>query len=90
MKKFTIRFETESVEEANAIFESCKTGTVINGIKVTAISDGDMFKRLEAVEHQLDIYMEHTTYDLSEEDQETFDELESTINKSWERDIAKA
>jgi hypothetical protein len=90
MKQFTIRFETESVKDANAIFESLKTGTVINGIKVTAISDGDLFVRQDATENQLNIYEAYIAADmLNKGDEESFNELQTKIDQSWERDIAK-
>lgn len=90
MKQFTIRFETESIEVADAIFESIKTGKVINGIKVTAITNGDLFKRHECVEKQLDLVLENMAYELVDEEAAEYDELETQRQKTWERDIAKA
>jgi hypothetical protein len=83
MKQFTIRFETESVEAAKDIFKSIKTGNVVNGIRVTAITYGDLFKRLNFTEEQLDLYIEHIPYTLDNETQKRFDELQNAIDETW-------
>ena len=87
MKQFTIRFLTESTDAAKDIFESFLTGKVLNGIKVTAITDGDLFKRLDATEQQLDIYNEYFGDELGYEEQERFDELEKVIDQTWDRNL---
>jgi hypothetical protein len=87
MLQFTIRFETENKDASKYILDSLKTGSVVNGIKVTAITDGDLFERFNATVEQLDIYMEHTTYDLDNEDQNEFDLLQDKIDNSWNREL---
>lgn len=85
--QFTIRFTTENTEACKWIFEQLKTGVSTNGITVTAISDGDLFKRLDIVEKQLDIMLEHSVYDLIDEDADEYDKLESLLETTWDRNI---
>jgi phosphoglucomutase len=88
-QQFTIRIEIEKIEDAEAIWRSLKTGKIINGIRVTAVTNGDLFKRLNLTEEQLDIYMESycLSVGLDSEDQEKFDELQNAIDKTGDREL---
>lgn len=86
MLQFTIRFTTEKIEDINWIFDQIKTGKSTNGILISGISNGDMFRREAILQEQLDIALDNS-YDFIDEDHEQFKELESEYNKAFEREI---
>ena len=82
MLQFTIRFTTEKMADIEWIYEQIRTGKSTNGILISAISDGDMFKRESILQEQLDIVLDNS-YDFIDEDHERFKELESEYNKAF-------
>ena len=72
MKKMTIRVEFENKEDITWIYDSHKEQSVKNGVKVTAISTGDMFKQCDAYEKLVDFYEEQADTDYLDLDQEKF------------------
>lgn len=87
-QQFTIRIEVENIDDAKWIWDNFKPASkYVNGVNVTAIANGDMFKKVDALEEQLDIYMENMAYEIVDSDADRFEELEQIIEKSEERYI---
>lgn len=83
MSTFTIRIKTTDKESSKWIWDSI-AGKEIHGVTVEAISNGDMFRRLDLTDKQLDLF-EDVLEDLPDDDQTTYDELQEQIEKTWER-----
>lgn len=80
---FTIRIEVENIEYAKWIWEGMQPNAkFINGFRTTAISNGDMFTKVNALEEQLEIALDNNPYEIESEE---FEKLEKVIEKSEER-----
>ena len=85
-QQFTIRITTERKEDMAWIWDAMKSGQIINGISVDAISNGDMFKRLDLTNEQL-YMLDREIENLQDEDFESFNALEEMIEKTFKREI---
>lgn len=83
---FTIRINIENKEEGSWIWDAIKTGEKVNGVKINAIANGDMFKELDLTQKIAKIYEEECNY-IDEDVEEEIEELEKEIEKAQNRTI---
>jgi hypothetical protein len=87
---FTIRIEfdntPEAIELAKWIWQSMSSNQTVNGIRVSAMRNGDGFKAESIKDNIIGLY-ERYDDDLDDDDLTKIDELTQELEKTWERYI---
>lgn len=86
VQEFTIRFTTDDTKKCEWVWEAMRTGSEFHGIKVSAMSDGDLFARESILEEMLTL-LESGSSLLSDEDNDKMDELEKQKEATWNREV---
>ena len=82
---FTIRLTVENKEEAAWIHDSMKGNTIHHGVKVTAISNGNMFEELNLREQEIEIHEEHSQWNMTEDNHEKIKWIHDEIEDAGKR-----
>ena len=82
-KTLTIRLDLKDKDKAKWLWDSASENKEINGVKVRALSWGDMFERCDLLEELVKLYQKHIGIYEQARIEDQVAELEEKINKTW-------
>lgn len=86
VQQFTIRFTVTDMTKCSWLWDSLMKDTEVNGIKASAISNGDLFETERCLEEIIEIHEQNAPF-LDTEDEEKIEAIRDRITKAQERHV---